>query len=44
MVIGKYLIYNVLENSKTEYGQKIVEELALKLILNYGKGFGRAAL
>ena len=42
--IGKYLVCNVLEGSKDGYGQKVVEELALKLTLNYGKDFGRAAL
>ena len=42
--IGKYLVCNVLDNNKAEYGQKIVEELAQKLTLNYGKNFGRAAL
>ena len=42
--IGKYLVCNVLDNNKAEYGQKVVEELAQKLTLNYGKNFGRAAL
>lgn len=42
--IGKYLLCNVLDNSKAEYGQKVVEELAQKLTLNYGKSFNRAGL
>ena len=42
--IGKYLVCNVLDNNKAEYGKKVVEELAQKLTLNYGKNFGRAAL
>ena len=42
--IGEYLVCNVLDNNKAEYGQKVVEELAQKLTLNYGKNFGRAAL
>ena len=42
--IGKYLTCNVLDNTKAEYGQKVVEELAQKLTVNYGKNFGRAAL
>lgn len=42
--IGKYLVCNVLENSKAEYGQKVVEQLAEKLFLNYGNSFDRASL
>ena len=42
--IGKYLVCNVLDNNKAEYGQKVVEELALKLTLNYGKGFEKTSL
>ena len=42
--IGKYLVCNVLDNNKAEYGQKIVEELAQKLTLNYGKGFEKTSL
>ncbi len=42
--IGKYLVCNVLEGNKAEYGQKVVEELARKLCLNYGKGFEKTAL
>lgn len=42
--IGKYLVCNVLDNNKAEYGQKVVEELAFKLTLNYGKGFEKTSL
>ncbi len=42
--IGKYLVCNVLDNNKAEYGHKVVEELALKLTLNYGKGFEKTSL
>ena len=42
--IGKYLTCNVLDNTKAEYGQKVVEVLAQKLMLNYGKGFEKTAL
>lgn len=42
--IGKYLVCNVLDNSKAEYGQKVVEELAQKLTLNYGNGFDKTSL
>ena len=42
--IGKYLVCNVLDNNKAEYGQKVVEELAHKLTLNYGKGFEKTSL
>lgn len=42
--IGKYLVCNVLEGCKAEYGQKVVEELAKKLMLNYGKGFEKTSL
>lgn len=42
--IGKYLVCTVLENNKAEYGQKVVEELAQKLSLNYGKGFDKTSL
>lgn len=42
--IGQYLVCNVLDNSKAEYGQKVVEELSQKLSLNYGKGFDKTSL
>ena len=42
--IGKYLVCNVLEGNKAEYGQKIVEEVAKKLTTDYGKGFEKSAL
>ena len=42
--IGKYLVCNVLEDRKAEYGQKVVEELANKLTLNYGKRFEKTSL
>lgn len=42
--IGKYLVCNVLDGSKAEYGQQIVEGLAKKLFLNYGKGFEKTSL
>ena len=42
--IGKYLVCNVLDNSKAEYGQKVVEELAQKLTQNYGNGFDKTSL
>ena len=42
--IGEYLVCNVLDNSKAEYGQRIIEDLAQKLSLNYGKGFEKSAL
>ena len=42
--IGEYLVCNVLDNNKAEYGKKVVEELAQKLTLNYGKGFEKTSL
>ena len=42
--IGKYLVCNVLEGNKAEYGQKIVEDVAQKLTSNYGKGFAKSSL
>lgn len=42
--IGKYLVCTVLNENKAEYGQKIVEELSVKLSLNYGKGFEKTSL
>ena len=42
--IGQYLVCNVLDNSKAEYGQRVVEELSQKLSLNYGKGFDKTSL
>ena len=42
--IGKYLVCNVLENGKAEYGKRVVEEVSVLLSQNYGKNFDRAAL
>ena len=42
--IGKYLVCNVLEENKAEYGKKVVAELSEKLTFNYGKGFEKTAL
>ncbi len=42
--IGKYLVCNVLDDKKAEYGKKIVEEVAVKLTDCYGSNFGRASL
>lgn len=44
LTIGKYLVCIVLDNSKAEYGQKVVEELAQKLTQNYGRGFEKTSL
>ena len=42
--IGQYIVCTVLENNKAECGQKVVENLTQKLLLNYGKGFDKASL
>jgi predicted nuclease of restriction endonuclease-like (RecB) superfamily len=42
--IGQYLVSNVMENEKAEYGKSIVENLSRKLTLGYGRGFEKSAL
>ncbi len=38
--IGKTIKTNVLSNEKPEYGKKIIENLSVKLVSEYGKGYG----
>ncbi len=42
--IGELICVNVLNNSKADYGQKIVEEISKNLVNLYGKGFNRASI
>ena len=39
--IGKDITKNVLKNERAEYGKFVIEELSNKLILNYGRGYGK---
>lgn len=42
--IGRYLVCNVMDSEKAEYGKKVVENISQKLKLNYGKGFEKSSL
>lgn len=40
--IGKDITENVLSNQKAEYGKSVISMLSQMLVVQYGKGFGRA--
>ena len=42
--IGETICQDVLDNTKAEYGQRIVDEVSEKLTETYGKGFNRSAV
>ena len=42
--IGKYLVDEVLQNQKPEYGKRIIENISNRLSENYGSGFDKSAV
>ncbi|MCE2962848.1 MAG: YhcG family protein [Chitinophagales bacterium] len=42
--IGKRIKFEILNNSRADYGEKIVQSLAAQLEIEYGKGFSRRNL
>ena len=42
--VGKYLVDEVLQNQKPEYGKRIIENISNRLSENYGSGFDKSAV
>lgn len=42
--IGKYLVEKVLNNSKPDYGKRVIEEISNKLMMEYGQGYDKTAV
>ncbi|MBR2786484.1 MAG: DUF1016 family protein [Clostridia bacterium] len=42
--IGKDITDTILNNEKAEYGKAVIDELSKKLVIEYGRGYGRANL